>query len=49
MYAMVKNPTIAETIRLNTLSWFGHVQKMEKTQNSKECIIHELGNNKAER
>jgi len=28
IYAMVKNPTITETIRLNRLGWFGHVQRM---------------------
>jgi hypothetical protein len=29
-YAMVKkNPTIIETIRLNRLCWFGHVQRVE--------------------
>jgi hypothetical protein len=26
---MVENPTITETIRLNRLRWFGHVQRME--------------------
>jgi hypothetical protein len=29
MYAMVKNPTRTETIRLNRLRWFGHVQRRE--------------------
>jgi hypothetical protein len=29
IYAMVKKPTITETIRLNGLCWFGHVQRME--------------------
>jgi len=29
IYASVKNPTIIETIRLNGLCWFGHVQRME--------------------
>jgi len=28
--AVVKNPTTTETIRLNRLRWFGHVQKMEE-------------------
>jgi hypothetical protein len=27
-YAIVKNPTITETIRLHRLCWFGHVQRM---------------------
>jgi hypothetical protein len=28
--AMVKKPTLTETIRLNRLGWFGHVQRMEE-------------------
>jgi len=28
IYAMVKKPTITETIRLHRLRWFGHVQRM---------------------
>ena len=27
IYAMVKKPAIMETVRLNRLRWFGHVQK----------------------
>jgi hypothetical protein len=30
-YASVKKPTITETISLNRLCWFGHVQRMEVT------------------
>jgi hypothetical protein len=29
IYAIVKKPTVTETIRLNGLRWFGHVQRME--------------------
>jgi len=29
IHARVKKPTITETIRLNRLCWFGHVQRME--------------------
>ena len=29
IYASVKKPTIIETIRLNRLRWFGHVQRVE--------------------
>jgi hypothetical protein len=29
IYAMVKKPTITETIRLNRICWFRHVHKME--------------------
>jgi hypothetical protein len=32
IYAMVNNPTIIETVRLNTLCWFGHVQRMEENR-----------------
>ena len=32
MYASFKNPAIIETIRLNSLSWFGHVQRMEENR-----------------
>ena len=32
---MVKKPTLAETIRLNRLCWFGHVQRMEENRISK--------------
>jgi hypothetical protein len=28
----LKNPTITETIKLNRLRWFGHVQWMEKNR-----------------
>ena len=39
IYAMVKKSTVAETIRLNTLCWFGHVQRMEKNRIPKKSII----------
>ena len=29
IYANVEKPTIIETVRLNRLRWFGHVQRME--------------------
>jgi len=32
IYAIVKNPTIIETIRLNRLYWFGYVQRMEENR-----------------
>ena len=32
IYAMVKKPTITETVRLNRLCWFGHVQRMEENR-----------------
>jgi len=49
MYASVEKPTIIETIRLNRLCWFGHVQKKGRKYNSQKGIIHEFGNNKTER
>ena len=41
IYASVKKPTIIETIRLNRLHWFGHVQRMEENRTPKRvqyCI-----------
>jgi hypothetical protein len=38
MYAMVKKPTITETIGLNRLCWFGHVHSVE--QKSIGMIFH---------
>ena len=32
IYARVKKPTITETVRLNGLRWFGHVQRMEENR-----------------
>jgi hypothetical protein len=32
IYAIVKKPTITETIRLHRLCWFGHVQRMEENR-----------------
>ena len=48
IYARVKKTTITETITLNRLHWFGHVQRMEKNRISKS-IMYKFGNNKAER
>ena len=30
IYAIIKKPTITDTIRLNRLCWFGHVERMEE-------------------
>ena len=32
MYAMVKKPTVTETVGLNRLCWFGHVQRVEENR-----------------
>ena len=49
IYATVKKPTITETIRLNRLRWFGHVQRMEENRIPNRVIIYEFANNKMER
>jgi len=38
IYAMVKKPTITETIRLNRLHWFGNVQRMEENKIPKKVL-----------
>ena len=38
IYAMVKKPTITETISLNRLRWFGHVQRMEENRIPKKVL-----------
>jgi len=38
MYAMVKKSTITETIRLNRLRSFGHVQRMEENRIPKKVL-----------
>jgi hypothetical protein len=43
IYAIVKNPTITETIRLNRLRWFGHVQRMEGNRIPKRVVYMNLG------
>ena len=48
IYASVKKPTIIETIRLNRLRLFGHVQRLEENRIPKR-VLHEFGKNKIER
>ena len=43
IYASVKKPTIIETIRLNRLRWFGHVQRMEENRVLKRVLYMNLG------
>ena len=42
IYAMVNKPTITETIRLNRLHWFGHVQRMEGNRIHKRVLYMNL-------
>jgi len=41
--AIVKKPTIIETITLNRLHWFGHVQRMEENRIPKRVLYMNLG------
>jgi len=43
IYAIVKKPAIIETIRLNKLRWFGHVQRMEGNRIPKRVLHMNLG------
>ena len=43
IYASVKKPTIIETVRLNRLCWFGHVQRMEENRIPKTVVYMTLG------
>jgi hypothetical protein len=40
--------TITETVRLNRLRWFGHVQRIEENRISKKKMLFEFRNIKAE-
>ena len=39
---MVIEPTVAETVRLNRLCWFGHEQRMEGSRISKKVLSMNL-------
>ena len=43
IYANVKKPTVVETIRLNRLRWFEHVQRMEENRIPKRVLYMNLG------
>ena len=43
IYASVEKPTITETVRLNRLQWFGHVQRMEENRILKRVLYTNLG------
>jgi len=42
IYAMVKKPSITDTIRLNRLHWFGHVERMEENRIPKKVLYMNL-------
>jgi hypothetical protein len=42
IYAMVKNPTITEKIRVHKLCWFGHVQRMKENRIPKRVLSMKL-------
>jgi hypothetical protein len=42
IYALLKKPTITETIRLHTLRWFGHVHRMEENRIPKRVLYMNL-------
>jgi hypothetical protein len=39
---MVKELAITETVMLNRLRWFGHVQRMEENRIPQKSIIYEF-------
>jgi hypothetical protein len=43
IYARVTKLTITETIRLNRLRWFGHVQRVEENRIHKRVLYMNLG------
>jgi hypothetical protein len=43
IYARVKRPTLIETIRLNRLRWFGHVQRIEGNRIPKRVLYMNIG------
>jgi hypothetical protein len=43
IYASVKKPTIIETVRVNRLRLFGHVQRMEGNRIPKRVLYMNLG------
>ena len=43
MQVLKKKPTIIETIRLNRLRWFGHVQTMEENRIPKRVLYMNFG------
>jgi hypothetical protein len=42
IYAIVKKPTITETLRIHRLCWFGHVQREEENRIHKRVLYMNL-------
>jgi hypothetical protein len=42
IYTMFKKPTITDTVSLNKLCWFGHVQRMEENIIPKNVLYMNL-------
>jgi hypothetical protein len=49
IYASVKKPTIIETVRLNGLRWFGHVQRVEGNRIPKRVLCMNFRTSRFER
>jgi hypothetical protein len=43
IYAKIKKSTIIETVRLNRICWFGHVQRVEENRITKRVLGMNLG------
>jgi len=43
LHFLLSQPTIIETVRLNRLHWFGHIQRMEKNRIPKGVLYMNLG------
>jgi len=43
IYTRVKKPTVIETVRLNRLRWFGHVQRVEENRVHNRLLCMNLG------
>jgi hypothetical protein len=42
IHVMVKKPTVTETVRLNRLCWFGHIQSVEENRIPKKVLYINL-------